>query len=192
MLVFGSCDDAETLREEVADVLAPLGLRFSESKTRVVHMSEGFDFLGFRLQWKRKRGTDKWYVYTFIADRPIRSLKDKIRALTHRLSQQPPRDVLRRLSRIMRGWSNYFRYAVAKSTMQTLAIFVWRRVARWWMRLHRWSWTDLRRHLTDHTGRWRMPSSDGVELFNLGRVPTERYRYRGNKIPNPWPLANHA
>ncbi|MFD4263427.1 hypothetical protein ACFWR9_38930, partial [Streptomyces sp. NPDC058534] len=77
-------------------------------------------------------------------------------------------------------------------THQTLAIFVWRRVARWWMRLHRWSWTDLRRHLTDHTGRWQMPSSDGVELFNLGRVPTERYRYRGNKIPNPWTLANHA
>ncbi|MET8220798.1 group II intron maturase-specific domain-containing protein [Streptomyces hirsutus] len=100
--------------------------------------------------------------------------------------------MLRRLNRIMRGWSNYFRYAVAKSTMQTLAIFVWRRVARWWMRLHRWSWTNLRRHLTDHTGRWRMPSSDGIELFNLGRVPTERYRYRGNKIPNPWTLADHA
>ncbi|WP_443042123.1 group II intron maturase-specific domain-containing protein [Streptomyces sp. B21-105] len=33
------------------------------------------------------------------------------------MSQQPPRDVLRRLNRIMRGWSNYFRYAVAKSTM---------------------------------------------------------------------------
>jgi len=45
---------------------------------------------------------------------------------------------------------------------------------------------------TDHTGRWRMPSSGGVELFNLGRVPTERYRYRGNKIPNPWTLANHG
>ncbi len=28
------------------------------------------------------------------------------------------------------------------------------------------------RHLIDHTGRWRMPSSDGIELFNLGRVPT--------------------
>jgi hypothetical protein len=27
-------------------------------------MSEGFDFLGFRLQWKRKRGTNKWHVYT--------------------------------------------------------------------------------------------------------------------------------
>lgn len=192
VLVFGSGDDVNTLREEIAEVLAPLGLRFSGTKTRVVHMSEGFDFLGFRIQWKPKRGTNKWYVYVFIADRPIRSLKDKIRALTSRLSQQPPRDVLIRLNRIMRGWSNYFRYAVAKSVMQSLAIFVWHRIARWWLRLHRWSWADLRRHLIGRNGRWRMPSADGVELFNLGRVPTARYRYRGNKIPNPWTLANPA
>ena len=192
VLVFGSHDDVETLREEIADVLAPLGLRFSGTKTRVVHMSEGFDFLGFRIQWKRKRGTDKWYVYVFIADRPIRSLKDKIRALTSRLSQQPPRDVLIRLNRIMRGWSNYFRYAVAKSVMQSLAIFVWHRIARWWIRLHRWSWTDLRRHLIGRNGRWQLPSADGVEVFTLGRVPTARDRYRGNKIPNPWVRANHA
>jgi hypothetical protein len=49
----------------VARVLAPLGLRLSPAKTTVVHMSDGFDFLGFRIQWKRKRGTNKWYVYTF-------------------------------------------------------------------------------------------------------------------------------
>jgi hypothetical protein len=30
----------------------------------------------------RKRGTDKWFVYTFIADKPVRELKRKIRALT--------------------------------------------------------------------------------------------------------------
>ena len=64
------------------------GLRLSPAKTQVVHMSDGFDFLGFRIQWRRKRGTNKWYVYTFIADRPVRSVKAKIRALTHRTSQQ--------------------------------------------------------------------------------------------------------
>src|SRR5215211_4773624 len=58
----------------------PLGLRLSPAKTQVVHMSDGFDFLGFHLQWRRKVGTNKWYVYTFIGDPPIRSLKAKIRA----------------------------------------------------------------------------------------------------------------
>ena len=55
-LVHGTETDAEALREEIADVLAPLGLRLSPIKTRIVHMSDGFDFLGFRIQWKRKRG----------------------------------------------------------------------------------------------------------------------------------------
>jgi RNA-directed DNA polymerase len=46
VLVDGTEADAEALREDIADVLAPLGLRLAPAKTRVVHMSEGFDFLG--------------------------------------------------------------------------------------------------------------------------------------------------
>ena len=109
----------EALHDQIAEVLAPLGLRLSPAKTRIVHMSEGFDFLGFRIQWKRKRGTSKWYVYTFIADRPIRSLKDKIRALTNRTIAQDPRNALIRLNQIMRGWANYFKHAVCKHTLST-------------------------------------------------------------------------
>ncbi len=56
-------------------MLATMGLRLSQAKTRVI-------------RWRRKRGTNTWYVYTFIDHRPIRSLKAKIRALTPRTSQQ--------------------------------------------------------------------------------------------------------
>jgi RNA-directed DNA polymerase len=45
VLVHGHQPDVEALREDVAQVLAPLGLCMSPAKTRVVHMSEGFDFL---------------------------------------------------------------------------------------------------------------------------------------------------
>jgi RNA-directed DNA polymerase len=45
-MVFGERNHAEALREEVAAVLAQLGLRLSPEKTRVVHIDEGFDFLG--------------------------------------------------------------------------------------------------------------------------------------------------
>ncbi|HET6754201.1 MAG TPA: hypothetical protein VFH23_09660, partial [Jiangellaceae bacterium] len=54
-------------REDVARVLAPLGLRLSAAKTQVVHMSDGFDFLGFHIRWKRKRGTNKSDVPHFSA-----------------------------------------------------------------------------------------------------------------------------
>jgi RNA-directed DNA polymerase len=85
--------------------MCPLGLRLSAAKTRIVHMSDGFDFLGFHIRWKRKRGTNKWYVYTFIAQRPIRSVKAKIRGLTHRVSQANMGTVITRINQILRGWT---------------------------------------------------------------------------------------
>jgi RNA-directed DNA polymerase len=192
ILVHGDRADVQTLHDDIATVLEPLGLRLSTAKTRIVHMSDGLDFLGFHIQWRRKRGTSKWYVYTFIADRPIRSVKQKVRDLTHRTSQQSPRDVLIRLNQIMRGWANYFRHAVCKHTLDALENFVWHRVIRWWKHLHRWNWKDARRHLTGPEGRWRRPTTDGIELFNIASVPVTRYRYRGSKILNPWTLPNHA
>jgi RNA-directed DNA polymerase len=192
VLVNGSHDDTQALHEEVAMVLAPLGLRLSPAKTQVTHMADGFDFLGFHIQWRRKRGTNKWYVYTFIADRPIRSLKAKIRALTGRTSQRNLGSVLVRLNQIMRGWANYFKHAVAKHTLGSLESFAWWRVIRMMRARHRWSWKDVRRRFTTPTGRWLRPSADGIELFNIASVAIKRYRYRGNTIPNPWNQLNHS
>ena len=59
IMVSGDRHHAEALREEVAAVLAPLGLRLAPEKTRVVHIDEGFDFLGFHIRRQRKRGTQK-------------------------------------------------------------------------------------------------------------------------------------
>jgi len=192
VLVNGSRGNVETLQADVAAVLAPMGLRLSPAKTQVVHMSEGFDFLGFHIQWRRKYGSNKWYVYTFIADRPVRQLKVKIRDLTRRTSQQNLRDVLIRLGQIMRGWANYFKHAVCKHLFSKLAAFTWWRVIRWQMQLHRWKWKDVRRWLTTPTGAWKPITADGIVMFNLASVPVTRYRYRGNTIPNPWTLPNHT
>ena len=191
VLVHGQESDVHALREELAQVLATVGLSFSEAKTRVVHLRDGFDFLGFRIQWRRKMGTNRWHVYTFIADRPVRSLKAKIRAATNKTSQQDPRAVLIRLGQIMRGCSNYFRHAVCKHTFARLSHFVWWRVARWLSTLHHWSWTDFRRRFTRPDGRWEPLSADGITLFDLAAVPVTRYRYRG-VIPTPWALPKPA
>jgi len=186
VLADGTRQDAEALREEIARVLATLGLRISEAKTRVMHLSEGFPFLGFRLQWRRKRGTGKWYVYTFIDNRPIRTLKDKIRALTHRTSQLDLEHVLTRLNQVMHGWANYFRHAVAKRVFAMLDQFAWRRLIRMLRTRHRWGWKDVRRRCTDRTGRWLPITAGEVRLRPIAAIPVTRYRYRGSRIPNPW------
>jgi Group II intron, maturase-specific domain len=65
----------------------------------------------------------------------------------------------------MRGWANCLKHAVCKHTLEAVENFTWHRVIRWWMHLHRWSWKDVRRHLTGPHGRWRGPVADGIELF---------------------------
>ncbi|WSV87601.1 group II intron reverse transcriptase/maturase [Nocardia sp. NBC_01009] len=193
VLVHGTKEDTEAMREQVEQMLSPLGLRLSPEKTQVRHLSDGVDFLGFHIQWRRKRGSDKQFVYTFIGDRPIRSLKAKVRALTHRQSQQSLEYVITRLNQIMRGWSSYFKHAVAKQRFAVLQKFVWRRLIVMLQTRHRWSWTDIRRRFVTPVGRWRpIAAVDGTELFDLNSVTVSRYRWRGNKIPNRWATLQSA
>jgi RNA-directed DNA polymerase len=192
VLVHGTQDDTRTLHEDIARVIAPMGLRLSEAKTQMTHMSDGFDFLGFRIQWRRKRGTNKWHVYTFIADRPRRSLKAKIRALTCRTSQQDLGYVLIRLNSIMHGWASYFRHAVAKNTFSMLDNFTWWRIIRMLRQRHHWRWKDVRRRFTTPAGRWLPITAGEIELRQISAIPVTRYRYRGSQIPNPYGLHNHT
>ena len=56
LVVSGERRHAEALREEVSAVLAPLGLRLAPEKTAVLHIDEGFVFLGHHIRRQRKRG----------------------------------------------------------------------------------------------------------------------------------------
>jgi RNA-directed DNA polymerase len=153
-------------------------------------MSDGFEFLGFRIQWRPKRGTSRWYVYTFISDRAIRSVKAKIRALTRRTSQQDLGYVLARLNLVMHGWAGYFRHAVAKNIFSMLDNFTWWRVIRMLRERHHWRWKDVCRQYVTPTGR-RLPVTAGATELRRITIPVTRYRYRGGNIPNPW-IPSHA
>ena len=87
----------------------------------------------------------------------------------------------------MRGRSNYFKHAVANCTMSWLENFVCHRVIR-----TAGDGKDVRRHHSGRNGRWVLRAADGVELFNLAKVPITPYRCRGAQIPNPWILADPA
>jgi RNA-directed DNA polymerase len=183
VLVAGSRAHAEALREEVAAVLAPMGLRLSEAKTRIAHIDEGFDFLGFRIQRHQKRGTDKRHIYTYPARKALAAVKAKIRALTRKDRNQPLAVLLHQLNQVLRGWTSYFKHGVSKATFGYLRAFVWQRVVCWLRHKHpRASWKWLRRRYLP--GWW--PTDGEVSLVNPGAVVVSRYRYRADRIPSPW------
>jgi RNA-directed DNA polymerase len=189
VLVHGSQEHVATLQEEIAIVLAPLGLRLSPAKTRIAHMSEGFSFPGFRIQRRRKRGTSKHYACTFTGKRPVRSLKAKIRALTRRTSQPGLDYVLTRLNQVMHGRAHYFRHAIAKNMFSMPDHYAWWRLVRMLRQRHRWKWHDVRAQLTGPDGHWRAITAGETRLRPIAAIPVTRYRYRGTKIPSPWPAA---
>lgn len=84
IMVAGTKAHTDALWDEVAQVIAPLGLRLSVEKSRVCHLDEGFDFLGFRIQRRRRKGTTKASVYTYPSKRSLLSIMAKVRALTRR------------------------------------------------------------------------------------------------------------
>jgi RNA-directed DNA polymerase len=183
VLVSGSQAHAHALREEVAAVLAPMGLRLSKAKTKVCHIDEGFDFLGFHIQRRHKRGTAKRIVYTYPSKKALASIIDRVRALTSRSSHPTLAVLLRQLNPVLQGWCTYFRYGVSKATFGYLDQYTWRRVVRWLRKRHpRTKWAALmRRHLPG----WQ-PTEDGVTLFDPQKVTVSRYRYRATNIPAPW------
>ena len=124
LMVSGDRHHAEALREEVAAVLAPLGLRLAPEKTRVVHIDEGFDFLGFHIRRLRKRGTQKHYVYTKPSRKAIQAIKDKVKAKTYRSTRHQDLDeLIRSLNRSLAGWANYFRHGVSKAVFSAIDSF---------------------------------------------------------------------
>lgn len=189
LVVNGQRHHAEALRDTVADVLAPLGLRLSPEKTRVVDVYEGFVFLGFLIQRRRKRGTTKDFVYTVPSRKAINSINDRVSAATYRSTLNQDLDqLLMQLNRVLAGWANYFRHGVSKKVFNAIDSHAWSRIAGWLRRKHRIGRSQLRRFCDRG---WRF-ASHGVVFTGASSVAVTRYRYRGAGIPTPWTRAAAA
>ncbi len=184
VMIHGTRDDAEALWDEVGSVLAPMGLRLSEEKTRVCHIDEGFDFLGWRIQRRAWRGrTGKTAVYTYPSKKALASIIDKVRTLTRRARHRTLADLLRRLNPVLRGWCNYFRHGVSSRTFSYVDHYAFWRIFGWLRKRH----VGLNRHtlVRRYLPGW-VVRDGGIEMFRPEVVAIERYRYRGTKIPTPW------
>jgi RNA-directed DNA polymerase len=184
LLVSGTKTHAEALREEIAEVLTGMGLRLSPEKTLVTHIDEGLDFLGWRVQRHRKRGTSKHYVYVYPTKKALHAIMAKVRTRCRQNLNQPLEILLQQLNSMLRGWTAYFKYGCSNATFSYLRAFLWKRLVRWQELKHpRATWKQLRRRYSRGDG-W--PTDGDMVLFDPARVSAKRY-YRGTRIPAPWP-----
>jgi RNA-directed DNA polymerase len=120
-----SREQAEQVKARLAGWLAPRGLVFNEDKTRIVHLDDGVDFLGFNV--RRYRG--KLLIKPSTA--AVKLIRARLTAEMRALRGHNAQMVLIRLNPIIRGWSAYYRHVVSARVFNELDRHVWMLVYKW-------------------------------------------------------------
>src|SRR5215831_19936602 len=128
-----SRQQAGQVKAQLAAWLAPRGLAFNEGKTRVVHLDDGVDFLGFNV--RRYRG--KLLIKPGKA--AVKRAREQLSAEMKSLRGHNAQMVLIRLNPFIRGWSAYYRHCVSARVFNELDDHVWKLTYKWakWTHPHK-------------------------------------------------------
>jgi RNA-directed DNA polymerase len=140
-----SREQAEQIRHRLAKWLAPRGLSFNEAKTRIVHASDGFDFLGYNVRRFQTWRGGKLLIKP--SKESISTMRQRLTAEMRSLRGAGPADIARQLNPIIRGWAAYHRPVVASEAFRKLDNHLWPLTYRWARRRHplkSWRWVSAR------------------------------------------------
>jgi RNA-directed DNA polymerase len=120
----------DKIRPIVESHLKERGLELSEEKTRITHIEEGFDFLG----WNVRKYNEKLLIKP--AQKNVKAVLDKIRKTINANKAIRQIHLIKILNPIIRGWVNYHRHVVAKKTFKRVDDRIWRSIWQWCRRRH--------------------------------------------------------
>src|SRR5512140_2631573 len=126
-----SQEQAEHVKARLAEWLAPRGLAFNEDKTKVAHLEEGFDFLGFNVRRYHRKLLIK------PSKAAIRRIRERLATEMRILRGGNAMAVIATLGPIIRGWAAYYRTVVSSEVFRSLDTYVWRLLYKWARWRHR-------------------------------------------------------
>jgi len=194
ILCNGPKAEAERIREEARQVLwDELQLELSLEKTHITHVTGGFDFLGYHLEWKLPRNGKPWLRVT-PNQKSIERFKRTIKEQTRRGTfYQSPLEKVRGLNRVMMGWNQYYEYANATQDASKLTYWANDRLFIWLMKRHkkgaRWVIRHYRhREKKGSYNRWNLGVKDenGQMAFLYHMTDLHRRIYYAHKHPHPY------
>lgn len=168
-------ESRELLEEQVKPLieafLAERGLRLSPDKTKVVHIEEGFDFLGQNV----RKYNGKLLIKP--SKENVKAFLDKVRALLKQHQMATQETMLNVLNPVIRGWAQYHRHVVAKEVFNKVDYQIWRAL---------WGWA-YRRH-PNKGGRWVLrryfhPIGSYSRVFSV-KLDSEQAEKRGRERTN--------
>lgn len=126
-------------RATIRDFLeTELHLELSMEKTKLTHVNEGFDFLGFHIQRGKPEG--RWVVHLRPTEKSKQRVKAKIKDLTSRNWTWMDEYLrLTTLNAIVKGWVEYYRYTSLLDDIEDVTRYTWFRYLQWLLRKHKGS-----------------------------------------------------
>jgi len=169
----------------VAQFLAERGLALSKEKTRIAHIDQGFDFLGFNV----RKYNGKLLIKP--ARSSIAAVKEKVRTICKAGGRHTQSELIRHLNPVIRGWANYYRHVVSSRVFTGIDFAIWRAIWKWARRRHpqrKPQWVK-NRFFARQDGRDWVFTDRSTSLFRMQSLPIRRHvQIRGDA--NPYDPAN--
>lgn len=182
VIVCKTKEEAMSMYEKLKPYLDKRGLTLAENKTKITHIEEGFDFLGFNLrQYKSNKGMT---LLIKPSKTSVKKAKEKIKKVFTQLTGRPVRELIMKLNPIIRGIGNYWSTEVSKKIFGSLDMYIWIKVRRHLKRLHNnkpFKWIYEKYFKPDHMGvsknKWILtdPYDNRVQLFKMSWIPIVRH-----------------
>ena len=141
-----SAAEARAAVDAARRILKQLGVEVHPPKTRIVHVRDGFEFLGYKI----KRGSRKLNLpasqirsqarpgalYAYPKEKSIRRFMDRVRQRTRRRAPLTTEELIAELNPLLRGWGEYYKRAHVRRLFHRLDGWIVRRI--WSHRFKRW------------------------------------------------------
>ncbi|TET24698.1 MAG: group II intron reverse transcriptase/maturase [Candidatus Bathyarchaeum sp.] len=183
VIVCKSKVEAEFIKEKIATFLyEKIGLELSDEKTRITHISDGFDFLGFNIRKHgQKSPKSKYHEIGILLIEPQ---KEKVVKLTRKIKEildnnktAKQESIMRILNPIIQGYGMYNRFVVSKKTFSSIDSTAWQSLWKWAKRRHpkkskRWI---MRKYFTTTGRKWMFKNEMGNNILNMASIPIVRF-----------------
>ncbi len=169
------------VRPWVVEFLHERGLTLSEEKTSIVHIEQGFDFLG----WNFRKYSEKLLIKP--SQKNVKAFYGKVKEIIGRsLSRITKYELIKRLNPILKGWAQYHKGVVAKEAFNRMDSLIYWRLMRWglrrhprktrkWVLNHYWKHGGRRYSFAAHA-RNKFDEVVTAELYMLAHTKIERHK----------------
>ena len=132
-----SREDALKTKTILRNSLQKRGLELSEEKTRITHLSEGFDFLGWNFRRYKSTNRSKGEITLIKPSKTnIQAFKDTLKEEFKKLRGQNQAVVIKKLNPIIRGWANYHKSVCSKNIYSRLDNWIYHKLMKWGKSVH--------------------------------------------------------